>query len=125
MTVTLFNRGKRTIVGAHPGKFEKGKLDKRGNPMPLKFSFKPETAMAFNEETGAKLQRLYPGEVLSVRDVQKQFEVIEEASPEEPAAKPQTEEAVQEPAAQPAEEPTEKAPEEGETKSLLNRVLGS
>lgn len=86
MPVSLFNKGKRPIHGVHPDKFEPGRLDKHGAKVPLKFVFKPETAMAFDDATASRLQRLFPGEVLSVQDVQKQFEPAADVAEEKPAA---------------------------------------
>jgi hypothetical protein len=53
--VKLFNQGSRTIFG-------KG------------FELKPKKGMAFDTATAANLQRLYPNEVISMEDVQRQFE---------------------------------------------------
>lgn len=53
-TVKLFNKGQRDIQGAG-------------------FVFKPQTALEFDAETAAKLKRLFPNELLSLDDVQKQF----------------------------------------------------
>ncbi len=59
MAIKLFNKGKREI---HGGTVENG------------WKFLPQTAMEFDEETGTKLKALYPDELLSLNDVQKQFE---------------------------------------------------
>lgn len=64
MGIKLFHKGKRNIHGIAK--------DANGDPAP--FVFKPQTAIEFDEETGAKLRRLYGNEIISMDDVQKQFD---------------------------------------------------
>lgn len=66
--VKLWNKGKSTIHGDHSDKIDPA------TQKPLKYAFKPQTAAAFSEKDAAKLRRLYPREILSMDDVQRQFE---------------------------------------------------
>lgn len=66
--VKLWNKGKSTIHGDHSDTLD----PKTGKSKP--YSFKPQSAAAFSEKDAAKLRRLYPREVLSMDDVQRQFE---------------------------------------------------
>ncbi len=59
MSIRLFNQGARSIFGDG-------------------FEFKPKTTMEFNDETGSYLKRLYGQELVSMDDVQKQFESADE-----------------------------------------------
>jgi hypothetical protein len=54
-TIKLYNKGKSTVYG-------KG------------YTFGPDTALAFTHEEGTKLKRLYPGVLIDMGDVQKQFD---------------------------------------------------
>lgn len=83
MGIKLFHKGKRNITGH--------KIDLDGNPVlgedgkPQAFVFKPNTAIEFDDVTGAKIKRLYEREVISMDDVQKQFD--QSTAPQAPVAK--------------------------------------
>lgn len=65
MSVKLYNQGKRVIHG-HALDEKDGKLKP--------FAFLPKTALAFDDETGAKLKKIYGNEMLSIEDVKNSFE---------------------------------------------------
>lgn len=82
MPIQLYNSGKRQIHGETHVKFttdENGKrtygLDKDGKEIkPKAFVLHPKCALEFDDVTGAKLQKLYAGEVVSFEDLkQKNF----------------------------------------------------
>lgn len=64
MGIKLFHKGRRNIHGHS--------INDRGEKVP--FVFTPGTAVEFDDLVGANLKRLYAGEVISMDDVQKQFD---------------------------------------------------
>ena len=56
MKIKLYNKGKRTITYGHD------------------LHFKPDSAIAFEQDMADNLRKMYPGEVLSLEDVKDQFE---------------------------------------------------
>lgn len=78
----LLNRGKRHIHGETVVDFT---VDDDGNRVyskdaagkdikPVPFVLKPNTAIDFDERTGAKLRRLYKGELVTFEDLQRAFD---------------------------------------------------
>lgn len=64
MGIKLFHKGKRNITGEA--------LNAAGEKVP--FVFTPNTAVEFDDVTGANIKRLYAGEVISMDDVRRQFD---------------------------------------------------
>ena len=75
MGIKLFHKGRRNIHG-HA-------INEAGEKVP--FVFTPGTAVEFDDATGANIKRLYQGEVISMDDVQKQFD--QSTAPKGEAAK--------------------------------------
>ena len=73
MTIQLFNKSKKTISGKNKDGQE--------------FNLAPQTAMAFDDVTGAKLKRLYKSELISPEDFMKQFDTPKAAPAPEPEVK--------------------------------------
>lgn len=66
--IKLYNKGKRTIFGIHDDVIDEA------TKQPKKFAFKPDDKAAFAPEKANQLRRLYPGEVVSLDDVKREFD---------------------------------------------------